>query len=226
MRKSIFFLLLPALYAADPQPCATPQACWDLLERGNAHWWVRGDRLLHPNQTPARRRAVADHQSPFAVVLSCSDSRVPPEVVFDRGVGDLFVIRLAGNVLDDFAMGSIQYAVEVKKYAKLIVVLGHQRCGALEAAVDQFPDPRPDPPPDPLPNPLALLVKALEPAVVASRNWPVARPEDRVENAVDANIHLMANKLEEKFRNIGVVVKRKRYSLDTGRVTDPQPWKP
>jgi carbonic anhydrase len=224
MRKSIFFLLLPALYAADPQPCGTPDACWTLLERGNANWWVNGRHLSHPNQTPARRAAVADHQSPFAVVLSCSDSRVPPEVVFDRGVGDLFVIRLAGNVLDDFAIGSIQYAVEVKKYSKLIVVLGHQRCGALEAAVAQFPNQ--PPPPPPLPNPLALLVKALEPAVVASRTWPVGRPADRVENAVDANIHLMANKLEEKFKDSGVVVKRKRYSLDTGRVTDPQPWKP
>jgi len=213
MHKSLLVLFLPALYAADPQPCATPQACWDLLERGNAHWWVRGDRLLHPNQTPARRRAVVDHQSPFAVVLSCADSRVPPEVVFDRGVGDLFVIRLAGNLLDDFAMGSIQYAVEVKKYAKLIVVLGHQRCGALEAAVK---------PPPGLPDPLALLVKALQPAVEASQKWP----GDPVENAVDANIHLMAKQLEEKFKTSGVLVKRKRYSLDTGRVTDPQAWKP
>ncbi|HEY6393437.1 MAG TPA: carbonic anhydrase [Bryobacteraceae bacterium] len=214
MRKSILLLFLPVLYGADPPPpppppCQTPAACWDLLERGNANWWTTGRSLTHPNQTPARRGAVAKKQLPFAVVLSCSDSRVPPEVIFDRGVGDLFVIRLAGNVLDDFAMGSIQYAVEVEKYNKLIVVLGHQRCGALEAAVKGTP----------LPNPLALLGNALKPAVDASRNWP----GDRVENAVDANIHLMANKLEEKFGSIGVVVKRKRYSLDTGKVTDPQP---
>ena len=213
MRKWIFLLFFPALYATDPpQPCATPQGCWNLLERGNANWWVTGRHLLHPNQTPERRHAVAEHQSPFAVVLSCSDSRVPPEVVFDRGVGDLFVIRVAGNVLDDFAVGSIQYAVQVKKYAKLIVVLGHQRCGAVEAAVDGTQ----------LPNPLALLVKALQPAVDASRSWP----GNHVENAVDANIYLVAKQLEEKFKSDGVLVKRKRYSLDTGRVTDPQPWKP
>jgi len=212
MRRLILFLFLPALYGADPQPCGTPQACWDLLERGNGNWWITGRHLGHPNQSPARRLAVAEHQSPFAVVLSCSDSRVPPEVVFDRGVGDLFVIRVAGNVLDDFAVGSIQYAVQVKKYAKLIVVLGHQRCGAVEAAVDGTS----------LPNPLALLVKSLQPAVDASRSWP----GNHVENAVDANIYLVAKQLEEKFKNDGVLVKRKRYSLDTGRVTDPQPWKP
>jgi len=213
MRKSIFSLLLPVLYGADAQPCATPDDCWALLERGNANWeGRRGRGLRHPNQTPRRRRAVAQNQSPFAVVLSCSDSRVPPEVVFDRGVGDLFVVRVAGNVLDDFATGSIQYAVEVKKYTKLIVVLGHQRCGAVEAAVKGTK----------LPDPIALLVKALQPAVDASRDWP----GDRVENAVDANIYLMAKQLEEKFKDSGVLVKRKRYSLDTGRVTDPQPWNP
>src|SRR5882762_2255605 len=134
MRKSIFFLLLPALYAADKQPCGTPDECWKLLESGNANWeGLHGRHLRHPNQYPGRRGEVAKHQSPFAVVLSCADSRVPPEVVFDRGVGDLFVIRLAGNVLDDFAIASIQYAVEVEEYSKLIVVLGHQSCGALKA---------------------------------------------------------------------------------------------
>ena len=216
MRKLIFFVSLVGLYGADPppQPCATSETCWTLLERGNENWWnTKGHGLTHPNQTPDRRLAVKDHQNPFAIVLSCSDSRLPPEVVFDRGVGDLFVIRLAGNVLDDFAIGSIQYVVEVRKYTKLIVVLGHQRCGAIEAAVAGKPFP---------PNPLGLLLKALQPAVKASRKWP----GDRVENAVDANIHLVANRLEARFKASGVIVKRKRYSLDTGEVTDPQPWKP
>lgn len=215
MRKFMFLLFLPALYAADPppQPCTTPDACWDLLQRGNLNWeGRRGRRLTHPNQTPERRGVVAPRQAPFAVVVSCSDSRLPPEVVFDRGVGDLFVVRVAGNVLDDFAIGSIQYVIEVRKYTKFIVVLGHQRCGALTAAVagTEYSDP------------LGKLLKALQPAVDASRKWP----GDRVENAVDANIHLMADKLEERFKSSGVVVKRKRYSLDTGRVTDPQPWTP
>jgi carbonic anhydrase len=182
------------------------------LEQGNVYWCRTARQLLHPNQSPALRRAETEQQSPFAVVVSCSDSRVPPEVVFDCGVGDLFVIRVAGTALDDFAIGSIQFAVQVKKFTKLIVVLGHQGCGAVEAAVEGVQ----------LPDPLASLVKALRPAVDASRSWP----GNPVENAVDANIYLVANLLEERFKDNGVVVKRKRYSLETGRVTDPQPWKP
>jgi len=212
MRKLLLLLVFPMMCGAADVPCTTPQACWDLLKKGNDNWSKKGRRLQHPNQTPARRKAVKDHQAPFAVILTCSDSRVPPEVVFDRGVGDLFVIRVAGNVLDKHATGSIQYAVEVKKYAKLIVVLGHQRCGAVEAAVEGTK----------LPEPLATLVAALKPAVEASKHWP----GDPVENAVDANIYLVAKQLTDAFQKDGAVVMRKRYSLDTGVVSDPQPWKP
>jgi len=211
MRKLLLLFSLVSLCRAADAPCTTAQACWDLLKQGNDNWAKKGAKLLHPNQTPDRRTAVSEHQSPFAVVLSCSDSRVPPEVIFDRGVGDLFVIRVAGNVLDRHAMGSIQYAVEVKKYAKLIVVLGHQRCGAAEAAVQQ---PK-------LPEPLATLISALRPAVDASKRWP----GDPVENAVDANIHLMTKQLADTFSTGGVMVVGKRYSLDTGEVSDPQRWK-
>ena len=207
MRKFICFVFLPLLHGAEPAPCTTPQACWDLLAKGNQNW-VDG-RLRHPNSTPARRIEVKDHQSPFAVILSCSDSRVPPEVVFDRGVGDLFVIRVAGNVVDDFGLGSIQYAVAVHKYTKLVVVLGHQRCGAAEAAVQKAK----------LPEPLAKLVEALRPAVEASAHWP----GDPVENTVDANVDLMVKKLSDTFKADGVVVIGKRYSLDSGKVTDPKP---
>ncbi|HEY6392073.1 MAG TPA: carbonic anhydrase [Bryobacteraceae bacterium] len=87
--------------------------------------------------------------------MSCSDSRVPPEVVFDCGVGDLFVIPVAGTTLDDFAIGSIQFAVQVRKFTQLIVVPGHQGCGAVEAAVAGTQ----------LPEPLASLVKTLRPPI-------------------------------------------------------------
>jgi carbonic anhydrase len=209
MRKLILLLFLPALHGADPAPCKNPEECWNLLMSGNRDW-VAG-RLQHPNQSKARREAVADHQTPFAVVLSCSDSRVLPEVVFDRGVGDLFVIRVAGNVVDQFAIGSIQYAVEVQKYTRLIVVLGHQRCGAVEAAVKNIP----------LPEPLASLVKSLHNAVEISRSWP----GDHVENAIDANVHLVSDQLSKMFMKDGAVVLGKRYSLDTGAITDPR-WIP
>ena len=177
--------------------------------KGN-HNWVAA-KLHHSNQTAQRRREVAAHQAPFAVVLSCSDSRVPPEIIFDRGVGDLFVIRVAGNVVDEDAAGSIQYAVAIQKYTKLIVVLGHQRCGAVDAAVQGVQ----------LPEPLASLVKSITPAVDKSRGWP----GDPLENAIDANIHLVADHLQKMFAKEGAVVMKKRYSLDTGEVTDPQPWR-
>ena len=204
------FISLPARRTAEHVPCATPQACWDLLAKGNRNW--AAGRLQRSNATAARRATVKHLQTPFAVILSCSDSRVPPEVLFDRGVGDLFVIRVAGHVLDKHALGSIQFAVSVKKFTKLVVVLGHQRCGAVEAAVQKAK----------LPEPLATLARSLRPAVKASAHWP----GDPIENAVDANVHLVTKQIADAFKADGAVVLGKRYSLDSGRVTDPQPWKP
>jgi len=89
----------------------------------------------HPRQTPNRRTELANTQRPFAVVLGCSDSRTGPEILFDQGLGDLFVIRGAGNLVDDHTIGSIEYAVE-HLHSRLIVVLGHERCGAIAAARD------------------------------------------------------------------------------------------
>src|SRR3954447_12835695 len=89
----------------------------------------------HPNETLARRKELESGQHPFAVVLSCSDSRVAPELIFDQGLGDLFVIRVAGNIVDDDILGSIEYSIEHLD-AKLILVLGHEKCGAASAAVE------------------------------------------------------------------------------------------
>jgi carbonic anhydrase len=103
------------------------------LEEGNRR--AASNHSTHPHASSARRGEVAQSQSPFAVIVSCSDSRVPPELLFDQGYGDLFVIRIAGNVVEDTALGSIEYAVE-HLGAKLLVVLGHERCGAVKATVD------------------------------------------------------------------------------------------
>ena len=86
-------------------------------------------RRTHPRETSERRAAIATGQKPFAIVLGCGDSRVPPEIVFDQGLGDLFVLRVAGNVADDAVVGSIEYPTE-HLGATLVVVLGHERCGA------------------------------------------------------------------------------------------------
>src|SRR6476661_5513416 len=88
----------------------------------------------HPDESLARRKELIGGQHPFAIVLGCADSRVSPELLFDQGLGDLFVIRVAGNIADDAILGSIEYAIE-HLGAKLILVLGHEKCGAVSAAV-------------------------------------------------------------------------------------------
>lgn len=94
---------------------------------------------LHPDQTLERLRELRKGQHPFAVIISCSDSRVPPELIFDQGLGDLFVIRNAGNLISDYELGSIEYAVEHLD-TKLIVVLGHKQCGAINAFIEHKKD--------------------------------------------------------------------------------------
>ncbi len=111
------------------------------LREGNARY-AKG-RQKHPNAAPKRRAEIAAHQKPFAVVLSCADSRVPPEIVFDQGLGDLFVVRTAGHAIGAIELASIEYAVE-HLGASLILVLGHERCGAIKATVDTLHPPHPD----------------------------------------------------------------------------------
>jgi carbonic anhydrase len=103
-----------------------------LLIDGNRRF--SSTRPSHPNQSPLRRREVCSDQRPFCAVLSCSDSRVPPEIIFDAGLGDIFTVRLAGHVIDSMAVGSIEYAV-AHLHVPLIVVLGHSSCGAVAAAL-------------------------------------------------------------------------------------------
>ena len=114
-------------------PKVSPADALARLKAGNQRF-VAG-KLQHPHQDSKRRAELAKGQQPFAIVLGCADSRTSPEVLFDQGLGDLFVVRVAGNVLDDHALASIEYAVE-HLGAQLIVVLGHQRCGAVQAAKD------------------------------------------------------------------------------------------
>lgn len=100
-----------------------------LLE-GNKRY-VKSD-LDHPHQSMKRLKEISEAQNPFAVVVSCSDSRVPPEIIFDQGLGDLFVIRTAGNVIGDYELASIEYAV-LKLHCKVVMVMGHEKCGAIES---------------------------------------------------------------------------------------------
>lgn len=111
----------------------TPAAAWRRLREGNARF-VAGESM-HPNQDASRRQSVAGGQNPFAVIFGCSDSRLAAEIIFDLGLGDAFVVRTAGQVIDDAVLGSIEYSV-ANLGTPLIMVLGHDSCGAVTAAHD------------------------------------------------------------------------------------------
>lgn len=134
----------------------------------------------HPHQSAGRRAEVLAGQQPFAVVLGCSDSRVPVEELFDQGIGDLFVIRNAGNIVDDVVLGSIEYAAQ-HLGVPLVLVLGHTSCGAVTAAVQGGE----------CNGHLPSIFGVLRPAVEAGRS----QPGDAVRNATLANIWLMVNQI-------------------------------
>lgn len=139
------------------------------------------DKLTHPNQTGQRRLEVAPRQNPFAIVLTCSDSRTPPEIIFDRGIGDIFIIRTAGNVADAVALGSMEMAVE-EFGVPLIMILGHQRCGAIKAAM-QGSD---------APGHMASIMELIQPAVLRAEG----QPGDPWDNTAKENVKVVADQLK------------------------------
>jgi carbonic anhydrase len=157
----------------------TPAEVWSALVDGNVRF--AEDRLLHPNQDPERRQQVAASQSPKAVVFGCSDSRVAAEILFDQGLGDLFVVRNAGHVLDESAVASIEYGVGVLG-APLVVVLEHQYCGAVGAAIAAT---GPDAPM--LPPRIAAHIARIAPAASAVRT---RHPGESVDADEVGRVHL------------------------------------
>jgi carbonic anhydrase len=211
-----FLLWLPPGIHAGPsghgEPATAVSAADSLarLKAGNRRFVA--NRLRHPRQTAGRRAELATHQHPFAVVLGCSDSRTPPEVIFDQGLGDLFVVRVAGNVVNDETLGSIEYAVE-HLGAKLIVVLGHKRCGAVKAAREAVAARAP------APGHLQSLVEAIRPAVEATAGADVeATVKVNVRNVAQA-IRDSAPVLKPLVAAHTVAVVGAYYDLDTGVVT-------
>mgnify|MGYP006267684059 FL=1 len=165
-------------------------------------------RVVHPHQDTRRRRQVAKGQSPIAVVVGCSDSRVPPEIVFDQGLGDLFVIRTAGNVVDNVSMASIEYAVE-HVHVPLVMVLGHRRCGAVDAALHAGE----------VHGHIKSLVKAIAPSIDKLQG----KSGDLLDMAVKANIKRVVAKIKSSKPILSHLVKKGRvkvvgayYNLDSG----------
>ena len=179
------------------------------LKTGNKHHVAH--RYQHPHETLDRQRQLVSGQHPHAEILSCSDSRVPPEIVFDQGLGDLFIIRVAGNVASDTEIGSLEYGAE-HLHIPLLVVLGHESCGAVTAAVQGGPPE----------GHIAALVDLIKPAVEKTRGMP----GDPVANTVRMNVEMVVKQLRSstpilselvahgKLRIVGAV-----YSIETGSVT-------
>jgi carbonic anhydrase len=177
-------------------------------------------RSLESLASQARRRELAAGQAPFAIVLGCSDSRVPAEMIFDQGLGDLFVIRVAGNIVAPSQIGSVEFAAE-RFGTRLVVVLGHTRCGAVEATVDELRRPT-----ERQSRNLASIVSRIRPAVEELLATDVARdPETLLRHAARANVRAAANALrhgsdiiERLIERDGLVVVGAEYALETGVV--------
>lgn len=207
---------------------------------GSAFWSIRSDRAIaasfeplspddalkrlmdgnqrfvqqkseHPDQSPARMKDVAQAQHPFATVLSCADSRVTPEILFDEGIGDLFDIRVAGNIVTPEVLGSLEYAASILG-TPVMMVLGHERCGAVTAAVQG----------ERLAGYMDSFVKAINPVISKTKG----EAGDPVDNAVIANVQYQIEKLKqsstilsERSQDGKLKIVGGRYDLDTGEVT-------
>jgi len=184
------------------------------LEQGNDRY--RQEHAAHPHADGARRSEVAAGQHPFAPVLTCADSRVPPELIFDHGLRDLFVIRVAGNICDDAVLGSLEYAV-LHLGVNLVVVMGHGSCGAVDAAVHEMDFDGPE-----IHSHIDALIAAIRPAVVRARRQ---EPGDLLAASVRENALMVADQVREAqpimvpLASQGVEVKAACYDLDSGEVT-------
>jgi len=206
-------LAAPAL-ATSAGPGISPDEALRILKEGNARY-VDG-KLQHPHQGPERRALTSGQgQHPLAAVLTCSDSRVPPEIIFDQGIGDLFVVRVAGNVAATDEVGSIEYAVD-QRGAPLVLVLGHTQCGLVGAVLDGAK----------LPPNIASLAEPIKPAVDKAREAnPQAAKDVLLKAAITGNVwQAMEDMLRqspiirEKVKDGQAQVLGALYDLDTGQV--------
>ena len=190
----------------------TPQEAFKRLIDGNARF-VHGN-YTHQHSTPGRLAELREKQSPFAVIIACSDSRVPPEVIFDCGIGDLFVIRTAGNILDDAGLGSVFYAVN-HLGCPLIMVLGHESCGGLKAAL------LPDEDIEREPEAIRALIAKIRANIQDTMNNH-AHLIDFMSRAIIENISSTADSLNLVFRNRidqgTLAVKKGVFSFLTGNI--------
>ena len=211
-------LAVPSIGVADdkPTPKRDPDTVLALLREGNARF-VKGESA-RARPKPEDIARLAEGQAPLAVILGCADSRAAPELIFDRGLGELFVVRVAGNIVSGAGAsvkGSIEYAV-AELGVRLIVVLGHSKCGAVKAAIKHI-DAN-----DALPGSIDELVRTIKPAVTAAKG----KPGDQLDNVIKANVERGVERLRGLEPILAGAVKKEQlkvvgatYDLRTGKVT-------
>jgi carbonic anhydrase len=189
-----------------PRPTTGQEALAE-LSAGNRRW--RNNCQIHPDESPAVRQVLVSGQHPFAVVLGCIDSRVPPELVFDQGLGDLMTVRSAGEVLDEAVLGSVAYGV-LELGIPLVLVLGHQSCGAVKAAVQV------DESGEELPAHIQYLADRIKPAIDHTKEG-----DARIDATIDANVRLVHSQLAAepdlaaKVASGDLVIAGARYELSS-----------
>jgi carbonic anhydrase len=203
-RYIIFFLIGVVVGVNGQEEPFSPQKALNRLMEGNSRYI--SDQLEHPNRTQERREATRSGQAPSAIIVGCSDSRVSPEVVFDEGIGDLFVVRVAGNVIGVLELESIEFAVN-HLHSVLILVLGHQNCGAVKAVVDGESEG------------IKAIAKLIQPSL-----RKLDRSHYSLETAIEANaLHMKellisSPKLKKLVKEKRIGVEAAYYHLDTGVV--------
>lgn len=211
--KSATSVRLAPAPVKDGKSALKPMEALDLLRSGNEAF-LR-DELVMPDRSEARRLELAKGQAPFCAYVSCSDSRVPPEMLFGRGLGELFIVRNAGNTIDTVAMGSIEYAV-AELGVPLIVVMGHESCGAVKAAMAVVESNAR------FPGQIDNMIEPIIPAVLEARG----QPGDATENAVKQNVRRVVRNLREESDPLllkplaegRIMIVGAYYHLDTGAV--------
>lgn len=209
MKKNILLFILLVLNISSVEAANLPaESALQKLKQGNARFVQM--KMVHPDQTKERREQLAKSQHPFVAVLTCSDSRVPPEIIFDQGLGDIFEIRNAGNVLDQHVLGSIEYAVN-HLGVNLVVVLGHESCGAVGAAMHEHEKVSPA---------IKSLVKSISPAIHKCKKYNKYNYDDVIKTHAQlvTEAILKDKDLYEYVKLKGVKIVPAYYSLTTGKV--------
>ncbi len=211
MRIVLFIFVLSfqfPLFAASSRSSIDANEALDRLMKGNARFVEL--KTEHPNLNAERRTLVKGGQNPFAIIVSCSDSRVPPELIFDQGLGDLFVYRVAGNVIDDLALGTIEYGV-AQLGANLIFVMGHEKCGAVEATLKGKP----------LPGHIPTVANKIKPHVEKLSCKKLDALDCGIFQNVEAVVEQLKNSppiLAERVKNGSLKIVGGIYDLESGAV--------